>query len=135
MPARLDIVVRATFREYSRMKPPTDRLRVYAIAASLSLILIQAAVVVSILLLHVPIKAFESQPFRAALLAAVGCAVLVVRWQARRARRKAERFGRSHANLRASRAACASMRAARERLRARKRAYFSRPRAARASPD
>lgn len=117
------------------MKPPTDRLRVYVIAASLSLILIQAAVVVSIVLLHVPIKAFESQPFRAAVLAAVGCAVLVVRWQARRARRRAERLSRSHVNLRASRAACASMRAARERLRARKLANFSRPRAARASPD
>ncbi|HEY4802288.1 MAG TPA: hypothetical protein VIH96_06665 [Paraburkholderia sp.] len=101
------------------MKPPTGRLHVYLFAASLAVILIQAAVVISIVLLHVPVRAFESQPFRAAVLAAVGCAVLVVRWLVRRARRKAEFLSRSQANLRASRTACASKRAAREPLRAR----------------
>jgi len=115
------------------MKPPTDRLHACLVAAALSVIVIQAAVVISIVLLHVPVTAFESQPFRAAVVAAVGCAVLLVRWQARRARRKAGFLSRGHANLRASRAACASKRVAREPLRARRRANFSRPRAARAS--
>ncbi|WP_233886018.1 hypothetical protein [Paraburkholderia flagellata] len=101
------------------MKPPTDRLHAYLFVASLSAILIQVAVFISILLLHVPERAFESSPFRVAVLAAIGCVLLVVRWQARRATREAASRNRSQAKLRATRAACASKRAARAPLRAR----------------
>ncbi|MEX3960952.1 hypothetical protein AB4Y42_01855 [Paraburkholderia sp. EG286B] len=101
------------------MKPPTDRLHAYLFVASLSAILIQVAVFISILLLHVPERAFESSPFRVAVVAAIVCALLVVRRQARRATREAESRNRSQAKLRATRAACASKRAARAPLRAR----------------
>ncbi|WP_395062953.1 hypothetical protein [Paraburkholderia silvatlantica] len=101
------------------MKPPTDRLHAYLFVASLSAILIQVAVFISILLLHVPERAFESSPFRAAVVAAIVCVLLVVRRQARRATREAESRNRSQAKLRATRAACASKRAARAPLRAR----------------
>ncbi|MCP3716024.1 MULTISPECIES: hypothetical protein [Paraburkholderia] len=101
------------------MKPPTDRLHAYLFVASLSAILIQVAVFISILLLHVPERAFESSPFRVAVVAAIGCVLLVVRRQARRATREAESRNRSQAKLRATRAACASKRAARAPLRAR----------------
>lgn len=105
------------------MKPPTDRLHAYLFVASLSAILIQVAVFISILLLHVPERAFESSPFRVAVLAAIVCVVLAVRFfvrrQARRATREAASRNRSQAKLRATRAACASKRAARAPLRAR----------------
>ncbi|MEM5311064.1 hypothetical protein [Paraburkholderia sp. JHI869] len=101
------------------MKPPTDRLHAYLYVASLSAILIQVAVFISILLLHVPVRAFESTPFRVAVVAAICCVLFVVRRQARRATREAEFRNRSQAKLRATRAACASKRAARAPLRAR----------------
>lgn len=101
------------------MKPPTDRLHAYLFVASLSAIVIQVAVVISILLLHVPERAFESSPFRVAVLAAIGCVLLVVHRQVRRVTREAESRNRSQAKLRATRAACASKRAARAPLRAR----------------
>lgn len=101
------------------MKPPTDRLHAYLFVTSLSAILIQVAVFISILLLHVPERAFESSTFRVAVLAITGCVLLVVRRQARRASREAESRNRSQAKLRATRSACASKRAARQPLRAR----------------
>ncbi|CAD6531560.1 hypothetical protein LMG27952_02595 [Paraburkholderia hiiakae] len=101
------------------MKPPTDRLHAYLFVASLSAIVIQVAVVISILLLHVPERAFESSPFRVAVLAAIGCVLLAVHRQVRRVTREAASRNRSQAKLRATRAACASKRAARAPLRAR----------------
>ncbi|MCP3724221.1 hypothetical protein M3I53_13945 [Paraburkholderia sp. CNPSo 3272] len=101
------------------MKPPTDRLHAYLFVASLSAIVIQVAVFISILLLHVPERAFESSPFRLAVVAAIGFAVLAVRRQAQRASREAASHNRSQAKLRATRAACTSRRAARAPLRAR----------------
>ncbi|MEM5398688.1 hypothetical protein [Paraburkholderia unamae] len=101
------------------MKPPTDRLQAYLFVASLSAILIQVAVFISILLLHVPERAFESSPFRVAVVAAIVCVLLVVRRQARRATREVGSRNCSQAKLRATRAACASKRAARAPLRAR----------------
>ncbi|SDD50768.1 hypothetical protein [Paraburkholderia lycopersici] len=123
------------------MKPPTVRLQAYLFVASLSAMLIQVAVFVSIMLLHVPERAFESTPFRAAVLAALGCAMLVVRRQRLRVAREADSRSRSQAKLRAARAARASMRAAAQPLRARHPApaartgaSFSRRRAVRAFP-
>ncbi len=109
------------------MKPPPDRLQAYLFVASLSALVIQAAVFVAILLLHVPERAFESSAFRVAVLAATGCALVVVRRQARRATREAGSRNRSPARLRAACKACASKRA--------DRANFSHPPAVRASRD
>jgi hypothetical protein len=108
--------------ESSPMKPPTVRLHAYLFVASLSAILIQLAVIISIVLLHVPQRAFETAAFRAAVvvavLLAVGCAMLVVRRLARRAAQQGEIPNRNQAQMRASRAV---MHAAREPLRARHR--------------
>jgi hypothetical protein len=100
------------------MKPPTVRLHAYLFAASLSAIVIQIAVLVSILLLHVPERAFETLAFRVAVVAAVGGVLLVVRELGRRAAREDDSTSRTQSQLRASRA---SMHAVREPLRFRHR--------------
>ena len=103
------------------MKPPTVRLHTYLFVASLSAILIQVAVLISILLLHVPERAFDSLAFRAALLAATGFAMLLVYRQGRRARLERDSGSRAQARKHAPRATGASMRAPREPLRTRHR--------------
>ncbi|CAG9264033.1 hypothetical protein [Paraburkholderia unamae] len=100
------------------MKLSTARLHAYLFVAALSAILIQAAVFVSIMLLHVPERDFESQPFRAAVLVAVGVAMLVVR---RQGRRDAQALAARERELpQAPCAARAPMRAARALRRARR---------------
>lgn len=102
------------------MKPPTVRLHAYLFVASLSAIVIQAAVFISIMLLHVPERAFESLPFRAAVLAVTACAMLVVRWR-RRATPEEDSRGPTQTYFPALRATRASIHAVREPLRARHR--------------
>jgi Na+/melibiose symporter-like transporter len=108
--------------ESSPMKPSTVRLHAYLFVASISAILIQLAVIVSIVLLHVPERAFETVAFRVAVVVAVvvatGGAMLVVRRLARRAAQDDETRNRTQAQVRAARAV---MHAVREPLRARHR--------------
>jgi hypothetical protein len=100
------------------MKPPTDRLHAYLFVASLSAILIQVAVIISIILLHVPERAFESTLFRAAVCVAIACAMYLVRRQGRGTMEDGEARSRLQAKTRASRA---SMHIPRGPLRARHR--------------
>ena len=104
------------------MKPPTVRLHAYLFVASLCAILIQIGVIISIVLLRVPERAFESVAFRAAVVAAVlvslGCTMLVARRRRHHAAQEDETRNRNQAQMRASRAV---MHAAREPLRARHR--------------
>jgi hypothetical protein len=106
------------------MKQPTVRLHAYLFAASLSAILIQVAVFISIMLLHVPERAFESTLFRAAVVAAIACALLIVRRQGRRALPDGDARSRMQAKTHASRA---SMHTSREPQRARHRRSAATP--------